>query len=284
LSIPNSSDSTPQQRLQQFVIEHNKLLVLTGAGVSTRSGIPDYRDENGDWKRSAPMQYNDFVGNAASRQRYWARSMIGWPRVQLAEPNDAHRALSALESAGQIHTLVTQNVDRLHQRAGSRNVIDLHGRLDQVECLDHKHVQSRDDYQAQLVAANPSWQSMDATTAPDGDADLNEVDFSSFVVAPCVECGSVVKPKVVFYGESIPREVTLAANAALDGADALLVIGSSLMVFSGFRFARTMSQTGRPVAMLNRGVTRADDLLNLKIEADIARTLVGLTDEMREPL
>ncbi|MFK8016324.1 MAG: NAD-dependent protein deacetylase [Gammaproteobacteria bacterium] len=282
--MPNTGDVSPQRRLRQFVAEHKKLLVLTGAGVSTRSGIPDYRDEKGDWKRSAPMQFNDFVGNAASRQRYWARSMIGWPRVKLADPNDAHRALSALERSGHIQMLVTQNVDRLHQRAGSRHVIDLHGRLDQVECLDNKHVQSRDSYQAQLMAANPSWQSMEATTAPDGDADLDDVDFGSFVVAPCVTCGNVVKPKVVFYGESIPREVTLAANAALDDADALLVIGSSLMVFSGFRFARTMSQTGRPVAMLNRGVTRADDLLDLKIEADIARTLASLNHEMREPL
>ena len=262
--------------------QHAKLLVLTGAGVSTRSGIPDYRDENGDWKRAAPMQFNDFVGNAASRQRYWARSMIGWPRVQLAKPNAAHHALGDLQRAGHIDVLITQNVDRLHQRAGSNNAIDLHGRLDRVQCLGDGHVQWRDAYQTQLINANPDWQTVDATIAPDGDADLNDVDFSSFTVPPCVECGAVVKPKVVFYGESIPRETTLAANAALDNADALLVVGSSLMVFSGFRFARTMAQSGRPIAMLNRGRTRADDLIDLKIEEDIAQTLKSVADRLSD--
>ena len=271
------------EALTQFVSQHAKLLVLTGAGVSTRSGIPDYRDANGEWKRSAPMQYNDFVGSAASRQRYWARSMIGWPRVGLAQPNRAHRALAALESAGELSLLITQNVDRLHQRAGSDNAIDLHGRLDQVHCLDHDHVMARDAYQTLLIAKNPAWTVYDATTAPDGDADLDGVDFSDYDVVPCPECGGVMKPRVVFYGESIPRATTLRANAALDDADALLVIGSSLMVFSGYRFARTMARTGRPVAALNLGRTRADDLIDLKLAADIGLTLEEIARQLTTP-
>ncbi|MFK8083475.1 MAG: NAD-dependent protein deacetylase [Granulosicoccus sp.] len=250
-----------------------RLLVLTGAGMSTASGIPDYRDDNGDWKRNAPMQFKDFVENEASRKRYWARSMIGWPRIKHAEPNDAHRALGALEANNFLHALVTQNVDRLHQRAGSEHVIDLHGRLDEVACVENKHAQPRDQYQATLLADNPEWAKLDATTAPDGDADLDGEDFASFKVAPCPDCGGMMKPSVVFYGESVPAVTTKAANAELAAADALLVIGSSLMVFSGFRFARTMAESGRPVAMLNRGRTRADDLIGLKVEADIAATL-----------
>ncbi len=266
--------------LAQFIAQHSKLLVLTGAGVSTRSGIPDYRDANGDWKRSAPMQYKDFIENAASRQRYWARSMIGWPRVGLAKPNRAHRALATLEAGGHLGTLVTQNVDRLHQRSGSDNVIDLHGRLDQVHCLTHDHVMTRDDYQALLVESNPAWTVHDATTAPDGDADLEGVDFSNYDVVPCPDCGGVMKPRVVFYGESIPRATSVSANAALDDADALLVIGSSLMVFSGYRFARQMAQTGRPVAALNLGRTRADDLIKLKVQADIGLTLENVVSQV----
>jgi NAD-dependent SIR2 family protein deacetylase len=264
------------QALGHFLTRHQRVLVLTGAGISTGSGIPDYRDKNGDWKRPAPMQFNDFVTNAASRQRYWARSMIGWPRIKQARPNAAHKALRQLESAGLIGNLVTQNVDRLHQRAGSASAIDLHGRLDQVQCMKCAHVQSREDYQATLKALNPAWIVHDATTAPDGDADLDGIDFSSFVVPPCPECVGVVKPRVVFFGESIPAATTRTANAALDEADALLVIGSSLMVFSGFRFARTMARRGRPIAMINRGRTRADDLIGLKLEADISESLTQL--------
>jgi NAD-dependent SIR2 family protein deacetylase len=257
-----------------------RLLVLTGAGISTASGIPDYRDDNGDWKRNAPMQFRDFVDNKTARQRYWARSMIGWPRIRHAKPNDAHKALCQLESEGLLHTVVTQNVDRLHQRAGSQRVIDLHGRLDEVMCLEHGHTQPREDYQAELMARNPEWAELDATTAPDGDADLDGQDFSKFDVAPCPTCGGVIKPSVVFYGESVPAATTSAANAELDAADTLLVIGSSLMVFSGYRFARTMAQTNRSVAMLNRGKSRADDLIGLKVEADIATTLKAITNRL----
>lgn len=280
MTQPQPDPAPTTEALADFIAQHTKLLVLTGAGVSTRSGIPDYRDANGHWKRSAPMQYKDFIDNATSRQRYWARSMIGWPRVGLAQPNRAHRALASLESNGHIDTLITQNVDRLHQRAGSDNVIDLHGRLDQVHCLDHDHVMTRDAYQALLVAKNSSWTEHEATTAPDGDVYLDDVDFASYDVVPCPTCGGVMKPRVVFYGESIPRATTMRANETLDNADALLVIGSSLMVFSGYRFARQMAQLGRPVAALNLGRTRADDLINLKVEADIGLTLEEITSTL----
>ncbi len=257
-----------------------RLLVLTGAGVSTASGIPDYRDERGEWKRSAPMQFADFVGNDASRRRYWARSMIGWPRVQLAKPNPAHDSLARLEQQGHIAQLVTQNVDGLHQRAGSQNVIDMHGRLDEVICLDCGYTEPRDDYQARLHSLNPDWRELEAGIAPDGDADLEGADFARFLPAPCPVCGGVIKPRVVFYGESIPGEVSRASNAALADADALLVVGSSLMVFSGFRFARSMAERGQPVAAINRGKTRADELIDLKIDADIGSTLQALEDQL----
>lgn len=272
-----SFDSADQiAELARILRASERPLILTGAGVSTASGIPDYRDEKGEWKRSAPMQYNDFVGNEYSRRRYWARSMIGWPRVQQARPNAAHDTLARLEASGHIHTLVTQNVDGLHQRAGSRNVIDMHGRLDEVICLACGHTQPRDEYQQALLARNAQWAGLEAGTAPDGDADLEGAAFEQFEPVPCPICGGVMKPRVVFYGESIPGPVTRAANAALAEADALLVVGSSLMVFSGFRFARSMAERNQPVAAINRGKTRADELIGLKVQADIAETLGAL--------
>ncbi|MEO1573788.1 MAG: NAD-dependent protein deacetylase [Pseudomonadota bacterium] len=279
-----SAQAAPSERdldrLANLARNAERLLVLTGAGVSTASGIPDYRDEDGEWKRSAPMQFADFKGNERSRRRYWARSMIGWPRVQLARPNAAHATLAQLEQQGHVHQLVTQNVDGLHQRAGSRNVIDMHGRLDDVCCLSCDYTEARDSYQDKLIARNAAWTGLDAGTAPDGDADLEVADFDRFKLVPCPVCGGIIKPRVVFYGESIPGPVTRAANAALADADALLVVGSSLMVFSGFRFARSMAERGQPVAAINRGKTRADELIGLKIQADIAPTLGQLAQRL----
>jgi NAD-dependent SIR2 family protein deacetylase len=279
-ALPHSdrprADALPAGQIEalwSFIERHDNLLVLTGAGVSTASGIPDYRDADGTWKRGSPMQYRDFIGSAAKRQRYWARSMVGWARVGQAQPNPAHRALAALEASGHIAHLVTQNVDRLHQRAGSERVIDLHGRLDRVACLGCAHDLSRDDYQSRLEADNPDWRFTAEAATPDGDVELVDVDYAAFVVPPCPACGGVLKPQVVFFGESIPRAVSERAADALAAADALLVIGSSLMVFSGFRFARTMAQRGRPVAAINRGKTRADDLIGLKLDGDIGQTL-----------
>ncbi len=253
--------------LQQFIEIHPRLFVLTGAGCSTDSGIPDYRDRDGEWKRSPPVTLQAFMHELATRQRYWARSMIGWPQVGRASPNTAHHALAQLEHRGQIELLVTQNVDRLHQRAGSKRVIDLHGRLDEVRCMACDWRLSRNAFQQLLIERNTSWQQLDAATAPDGDADLEGQDFDRFEVPPCPRCSGIVKPDVVFFGEGVPRARVDAATQGLRAADAVLVVGSSLMVYSGYRFVQAAAKAGKPVAALTLGRTRADALLSLKIDA-----------------
>ena len=253
--------------LQQFIETCSRLFVLTGAGCSTDSGIPDYRDREGEWKRAPPVTLQAFMHEPATRQRYWARSMIGWPRFGHASPNTTHHALAQLEHRGRIELLVTQNVDGLHQRAGSKRVIDLHGRLDEVRCMLCDWRQPRDLFQQRLVELNPAWEHLDATTAPDGDADLEGQDFIDFEVPPCPRCGGIVKPDVVFFGEGVPRQRVDAATQALHTADAVLVVGSSLMVYSGYRFVQAAAKAGKPVAALTLGRTRADALLSLKIDA-----------------
>ncbi len=259
--------------LAEFIHRARRLFVLTGAGCSTDSGIPDYRDADGQWKRTPPVNYQDFMGQPATRQRYWARSLLGWPRFGEAHPNGTHTALAALEGQGKVEVLLTQNVDCLHQRAGSRNVIDLHGRLDQVRCMGCETRSPRADFQHALLAHNPGWERLDAAQAPDGDADLEGVDFSRFQVPACPECGGILKPDVVFFGESVPRERVEAVHQHLQRSDAVLVVGSSLMVYSGFRFVQAAAKAGLPVAALNLGRTRADDLLSLKGEQPCAPAL-----------
>jgi NAD-dependent SIR2 family protein deacetylase len=251
--------------LEDFIDRHSRLFVLTGAGCSTNSGIPDYRDRYGNWKRTPPVTYQDFIRDHATQQRYWARSLIGWRRFGNALPNDAHHALARLEAAGRSRVLLTQNVDGLHQVAGSRRVIDLHGRLDMVRCLGCASTTPRMAFQDELARLNGAWLALDAADAPDGDADVEE-DFSSFVVPPCRSCGGVLKPDVVFFGENVSRDLVATAKRHLDEADAMLVVGSSLMVYSGFRFVQTAAQKGLPIAAVNLGRTRADDLLTLKVE------------------
>lgn len=260
--------------LVAFVRGHRRLFVLTGAGCSTASGIPAYRDETGAWTSRAPMRYAEFVGSEAARRRYWSRSMVGWPRVATAEPNAAHRALAALEKDGRVASLVTQNVDGLHQKAGSRGVIDLHGRLDEVECLACGAVVSRQDVQRLLQGWNGAPCAPEAPAAPDGDAPV-ERDLASFRVPHCPSCGGPLKPRVVFFGENIPRPRAEAARQALGRADAVLVVGSSLAVWSGYRFCVEARERGLPVAALNRGATRADGLLALKVEADCGEGLTA---------
>ncbi|WP_245591381.1 NAD-dependent protein deacetylase [Derxia gummosa] len=254
-------------------------MVLTGAGVSTDSGIPDYRDAAGAWKRKPPVDFRDFMRDPLVRARYWARSAIGWTLMRRAEPNAAHRALARLEQAGRVNLLVTQNVDGLHAAAGSRAVVDLHGRIDGVVCMDCRDRTPRAALQARLVAGNPQWLGLSAGIAPDGDADLDGHDFSRFVVPACERCGGVLKPDVVFYGENVPRERVERSYAALDESDGLLVAGSSLMVFSGFRFARDAARAGKPVLMVNLGVTRADVLLTDKFALPCGEALAGLAAE-----
>nr|WP_026293065.1 NAD-dependent protein deacetylase [Rudaea cellulosilytica] len=266
--------TAPGTALADFVRAYPRLFVLTGAGISTASGIPDYRDLDGGWKRRPPVTYQAFVADAATRARYWARSLIGWRRFGSARPNQAHAALARLENDGRIEALVTQNVDGLHQSAGSRAVIDLHGRLDEVRCLQCERRIPREAFQRELEARNPAWRELDALAAPDGDADLDGMDFTSFDVPACTACGGMLKPDVVFFGENVPRERVEKAWAHLAASDAMLVVGSSLMVYSGFRFAREAARSGKPIAAINRGRTRADDLFALKVEGDCAEVLL----------
>ena len=262
--------------LHNFVQRHPRLFVLSGAGISTDSGIPGYRDENGEWKRSPPITLQEFLGSLASRQRYWARSMIGWPVVAQARPNDAHRALARLEAAGHVPTLVTQNVDGLHQRAGSSDVIELHGSIGAVTCLDCGTRHARSTIQQTLEADNPALLDVVAEPAADGDAHLEWHDLGGFRIPACPNCGGQLKPSVVFFGENVPRATVDDATRALEAADAMLVVGSSLMVYSGYRFCVWAQKMGKPIAAINLGRTRADPLLALKVAAPCAETLTAL--------
>lgn len=263
---------------------HRRVFVLTGAGCSTASGIPDYRDRDGAWKRKPPVTYQAFVGDPATRARYWARSHAGWPMLARARPNAAHRALASLEARGRTTMLVTQNVDGLHQQAGSREVLDLHGRIDAVRCLGCDARVSREDVQAQLLESNPEWtHAVDAAIAPDGDADLEAIDTRDFIAPHCAHCGGLLKPDVVFFGENVPRLRVEAAQAALQSADAMLVAGSSLMVYSGYRFALRARDAGLPLAILTRGTTRADALATLKLDADCGESLSEAVETLGDP-
>lgn len=271
---------THRDALLAFIDRHPRLFVLTGAGVSTGSGIPDYRDADGAWKRTPPVTVQAFMGSLATRQRYWARSLIGWPMFHAATPNSAHHALAAMEAAGRIELLLTQNVDRLHQRAGSHAVIDLHGRLDVIVCMDCGQRSPRDAFQTALQTRNPTFANLDAGIAPDGDADLDGIDFSGFEVPACSHCAGVLKPDVVFFGENVPRPRVQTAMDALAASDAMLVVGSSLMVRSGLRFVEAATALGKPVAAINLGRTRADALLALKVEEACGVALEGVVEAL----
>ena len=259
--------------LKEFFARHQRIFVLTGAGISTASGIPDYRDESGEWKQQKPMDYRDFVNSHQARQRYWSRSFVGWQRFQQANPNPAHAALVRLEQQGRLIRTVTQNVDGLHQRAGSRLITELHGSLAEVECLDCATLIPRASLQQRLLAGNPLLAHLSAQLAPDGDAVLQDYDENDLHVPDCKACGGMLKPAVVFFGETVPAVRVESCFDALRQADAMLVVGSSLMIYSGFRFARAAAQAGLPIAAINRGRTRADDLIELKLETDCATAL-----------
>lgn len=285
------SDKSAAHQLAKFCADHPRLAVVTGAGCSTDSGIGDYRDAEGNWKHSQPIQYADFmaggVSGLAARQRYWARSILGWPQFDSAAPNASHDALARLESLGLLTGLITQNVDGLHQRAGHRQVLDLHGRLDRVVCQRCAGSVARAELQTWLLGANESLlpdlraelaRANDAGRhAPDGDAPVTRI-AQSFVVPDCADCGGILKPDVVFYGESVPKPWVEQAYRWVEDADALLVVGSSLMVFSSFRFCRAATQAGIPIAIINRGVTRADDMAALKLDVPCADALVALPE------
>lgn len=262
--------------LTEFVERHERLFVLTGAGVSVASGIPGYRDLKGEWMRAQPIQWQAFRDSEHARRRYWARSMVGWPVVAAALPNAAHHALAQLGAAGRVERLVTQNVDGLHQRAGSADVVELHGSIADVVCLDCGVRHAREAIQMQLLSDNPGLADMTADASADGDAHLEWDALDSFRVPTCPSCGGMLKPDVVFFGENVPRERVAAASHALQKADAMLVVGSSLMVFSGYRFCLWAASAGTPIAAVNIGLTRADALLSLKVQAPCADALAAL--------
>ena len=266
--------------LHNFVQQYPRLFVLSGAGVSTDSGIPGYRDTEGRWKRTPPILLKDFLSDQSVRQRYWVRSMVGWRIVAGAHPNAAHHGLSRLEAAGRLRQLVTQNVDGLHQRAGSIDVIELHGNLGRVRCLDCGADHSRESVQRMLQAENPHFLACGAMVAPDGDADVESYRVDAFRVPTCAYCAGVLKPEVVFFGEGVPKDRVDAAVAVLEQSDAVLVIGSSLMVYSGYRFCEWADKMGKPIAAINLGRTRADHLLSLKIERSCADVLRSLMEQL----
>jgi NAD-dependent deacetylase sirtuin 4 len=265
------------------LLQGRRIVALTGAGCSTESGIPDYRGLDTPPRKRPPIQHREFVGSAEHRRRYWARSLLGWPRLASARPNDAHRALAALEETGVVAGVITQNVDGLHAAAGSRNVVELHGALARVRCLACDDVSSRDELQERLVAANPGWLDRADTIEiqPDGDAELPDELVADFEVVPCASCGGVLMPDVVFFGGSVPKPTLDAAWATFDRAEVLLVVGSSLTVFSGYRFVRRAAERALPVCILNRGPTRGDEHAIARLDAyaglalpALARTLV----------
>lgn len=268
-----ASVAAARQALKRFLGLPGRPVVLTGAGCSTDSGIPDYRGPSGAWRSRQPIQFQPFRTQLAARQRYWARSMVGYPRMAEATPNGVHRALASLEARGLLGLLVTQNVDDLHRRAGQREVLDLHGRLARVRCLDCGQRSSRTVLQRRLEALNPTFAaslSRPVVAAPDGDADLDdEAALATFQVPPCLRCGGVLKPDVVFFGESVPGARVAQVRNALQDASGLLVLGSSLAVFSGFRFCRDAAALGKPIFIATQGITRADGIAQTKVDVPL---------------
>ena len=254
-------------------IAGKKILALTGAGLSTDSGIPDYRGEGRVARH--PMTYDTFMGSFQAQQKYWARSYVGWSRIAMAKPNPGHFSLAQAETTGMISALITQNVDGLHQQAGSRNVLDLHGRLDRVICLGCRKIIPRSEMDLLLEQLNPNIRKdPNVEFTPDGDAEV--VGTESFQVPSCDICGGVYKPDVVFFGEAVPTDRVENAMAMLDRAQCLLVAGSSLTVNSGFRFAKLAQKAGKPIVIVNIGPTRADSLATAKIEANTSYALERL--------
>ena len=263
------------QRLVELLRRASRLSILTGAGCSTASGIPDYRDHAGEWKRPQPVQYQAFITSHAARRRYWSRSMLGWPVFHRARPGAAHSSLALLANQVDVTALITQNVDGLHQRAGSTDVLELHGGLSKVICLGCGALTTRDSLQTKLERDNPQWLSLSAQLAPDGDADI-DVDVDEelpFAVPQCLTCGGLLKPDVVFFGESVPKNRVRQAADAVGRSEALLVVGSSLMVFSGWRFVRQAHEQGIPIGIINRGITRGDEQARVKLERECGSAL-----------
>jgi NAD-dependent SIR2 family protein deacetylase len=268
------------ERLLQLMADQ-PFAVLTGAGISTPSGIPDYRNNQGVRRGRQPMMYQEFLSAPQSRRRYWARAMLGWPRVRQARPNVAHEALASLQNKQQLSALITQNVDTLHDQAGSHDVIELHGSLHRVLCLDCGERSERDPIQRLMEAQNPYLAGVDAVQAPDGDTLLDPAFEARFQVPHCPRCaGERMKPDVVFFGENVAQATAAKAMAAVEQAAGLLVVGSSLMAYSAFRLCRAVADQGKPLIAINLGKTRADDLLDLKIEESCEQILPLLAQRL----
>lgn len=263
------------QILATLLQQRHPCLVLTGAGVSCESGLGTYRDDNGEWTRKQPITAQAFTGSLASRQRYWARSYVGWKEFNNARPNANHLQLVELQELGLLSGLVTQNVDGLHTQAGHRDVINLHGTIHHVKCMDCGHLTERAAYQREMLSANPRLELLEGRSAPDGDSDLTGGDncFDWLQPPVCESCGGMMKPDVVFFGENVVPDKVEQVYSLLQQSKSLLVIGSSLMIFSGYRFARRAKETGKHLAILNRGTTRADELADVLINSDSSETL-----------
>ncbi len=263
------------ERLAELLREY-RTVVLSGAGISTGSGIPDYRGPSSARRPRRPIQYREFRDQVEARTRYWARSAVGWPWINARTPNEAHGAIATLQAEGHVDCVITQNVDGLHQRAGSKRVLELHGTLAEVMCLDCGVPDSRSDFQERILQLNPQWETLSAEIAPDGDAELPREVTESFVVPTCRSCGGVLKPNVVFFGESVPKDRVATAWEWVSDAEMILVVGSSLTVYSGYRFVDRAAKDGKPVAIVNRGTTRGDPVADIKIDAALEEALPEL--------
>jgi NAD-dependent SIR2 family protein deacetylase len=262
-------------RLDAWIAEGD-VVVLSGAGLSTDSGIPDYRGPSGSARRGSPMTYQTFTGDPLARRRYWARSHLGWRTIGDARPNDGHRAVARLQDQGRLAGVITQNVDGLHQAAGARDVIELHGNLARVACLGCGSRTGRDELEERLTAANPGFGAVAASINPDGDVELDDAEVDRFTVVDCLACGGLLKPDVVYFGETVPADRVSRAFSLVAGARTLLVLGSSLTVMSGRRFVLRAARDGVRVAIVNRGVTRGEPYADLLIDAPLSVVLPNL--------
>ncbi|MFJ3956881.1 NAD-dependent protein deacetylase [Arthrobacter sp. NPDC090010] len=277
---PNDDGGTLQQAIEQ--LRDRAVVVLTGAGISTDSGIPAYRGPGS--RPSNPITVQEYMGSEQARRRYWARNHLGWRRVKWAVPNEGHQALAELERGGAVRAVITQNVDRLHEDSGSENVVDLHGRVDQIICTECGDLLRRRTLEEILTSLNPGFveraEALGVVEAPDADAQIDDSLAREFVVAPCPRCGGVLKPDFVFFGENVPKPRLARALKLVDEAEVLLVAGTSLTVMSGLRFVRQAAKAGTPVVLVNQGPTRGDEFATVRLHSGTSETLRAVADAL----
>ena len=279
-ALATAPDRTAYERLVGLISAGN-ITILSGAGLSTESGIPDYRGSDGK-RRVTPMTYGEFVASAANRQRYWARSFVGWRRFASAGPNDGHHAVMDLQRLGLVRAIITQNVDGLHQVAGAHDVLELHGNLDRARCLDCGETTQRTELDRRLREANPNFEAVAGEIRPDGDVLLPDEAVVGFHPPRCLVCQSdLVKPDVVFFGESVPKLLVEQAYTHVEASSGLVVLGSSLQVMSGYRFVRRAAENGIPVAIVTRGPSRGDEQATIRLEAALGVTLSQIVQDLR---